>query len=125
KVIVLTGASSGIGLATARHLALQGHRLVIGARRLDRLVALQQELRNQGAHVEVQQLDVTRLTEVQRIVELAKEKHGTVDVLINNAGVMPLSTLDALKVDEWNQTIDVNIRGVLHGIAAVLPVMQS
>lgn len=125
KVIVLTGASSGIGLATARHLELQGHRLVIGARRLDRLVALQQELRNQGAHMEVQQLDVTRLTEVQRIVELAKEKHGTVDVLINNAGVMPLSTLDALKVDEWNQTIDVNIRGVLHGIAAVLPVMQS
>jgi len=125
KVIVLTGASSGIGEATARHLALAGHRLVIGARRLDRLTVLQDELRAHGASVDAHALDVTRLEDVQRIVAFARERHGRVDVLVNNAGVMPLSPLAALKIDEWNRTLDVNVRGVLHGIAAVLPAMQA
>lgn len=125
KVIVLTGASSGIGEATARHLARQGHHLYIGARRLDRLTALQDELCAEGCHVEAVQLDVTRQEDLQTIVARAHAEHGRVDVLINNAGVMPLSPLAALKIDEWNRTLDVNVRGVLHGIAAVLPIMQA
>lgn len=125
KVIVLTGASSGIGEATARHLAQMGHRLVIGARRTNRLMALQDELLAQGARVDALALDVTRLDDVQRAVGFAQAKYGRVDVLINNAGVMPLSPLAALKVDEWNHTLDVNVRGVLHGIAAVLPIMLA
>src|SRR5262245_26194007 len=102
KVIVLTGASSGIGEATVRHLAQMGHRLVIGARRTDRLTALQDELRAQGASVDALALDVTQLADVQRIAAFAQQRHGRIDVLINNAGVMPLSPLAALKVDEWN-----------------------
>jgi NADP-dependent 3-hydroxy acid dehydrogenase YdfG len=125
KVIVLTGASSGIGEATARHLAQMGHQLVIGARRTDRLAALQNELRAQGACVDAVTLDVTQLTDVQRVAAFAHQRHGRIDVLINNAGVMPLSPLAVLKVEEWNRMIDVNVRGVLHGIAAVLPVMQA
>lgn len=125
KVIVLTGASSGIGEATVRHLAQMGHRLVIGARRTDRLMALQDELRAQGATVDALTFDVTQLSDVQRVAAFAQQHHGRIDVLINNAGVMPLSPLTALKVDEWNRMIDVNVRGVLHGIAAVLPVMQA
>lgn len=125
KVIVLTGASSGIGEATARHLAQLGHHLVIGARRTDRITALQNELREQGASVDALALDVTVLADVQRIAAFAQKRHGRIDVLINNAGVMPLSALTACKVDEWNRMIDVNVRGVLHGIAAVLPVMQA
>jgi len=125
KVIVLTGASSGIGEATARHLAQMGHRLVIGARRTDRLTALQEELSGQGAHIHALALDVTQLADMQRIAAFAQQRYGRIDVQINNAGVMPLSPLAALKVDEWNRMIDVNVRGVLHGIAAVLPVMQA
>lgn len=125
KVVVLTGASSGIGESTARYLARQGHHLYIGARRLERLTALQDELRTEGCHVDAMALDVTRLDDLQRITALAQAAHGRIDVLINNAGVMPLSPLAALKVEEWNRTLDVNVRGVLHGIAAVLPVMQA
>jgi len=125
KVIVLTGASSGIGEATARHLTQMGHHLVIGARRIDRLTALQEELRAQGASVDAIALDVTRLEDLQQIAAFAHKRYGRIDVLINNAGVMPLSPLVALKVDEWNRTLDVNVRGVLNGIAAVLPVMQT
>ncbi|MBN3848588.1 SDR family oxidoreductase [Paraburkholderia sp. Ac-20342] len=125
KVIVLTGASSGIGEATVRHLAQMGHHLVIGARRIDRLTALQEELRAQGASVDAIALDVTRLEDLQQIAAFAHKRYGRIDVLINNAGVMPLSPLAALKVDEWNRTLDVNVRGVLNGIAAVLPVMQA
>ncbi|MGF6742928.1 NAD(P)-dependent dehydrogenase (short-subunit alcohol dehydrogenase family) [Paraburkholderia atlantica] len=111
-------------LPTTRHLAQMGHQLVIGARRTDRLTALQDELRAQGAGVDALTLDVTRLDDVQRIAAFAQQRYGRIDVLINNAGIMPLSPLAALKVDEWNRMIDVNVRGVLHGIAAVLPVMQ-
>ncbi|WP_263769618.1 SDR family oxidoreductase [Propionivibrio soli] len=125
KVILLTGASSGIGEATARHLAGAGHRLVIGARRVERLQALGDELRARGAVVDSLALDVTRLEDLQKMAELARERHGRVDVLINNAGIMPLSPLAALKIDEWNRMLDVNVRGVLHGIAAVLPIMQA
>lgn len=125
KVVVLTGASSGIGEAAVRLLAEQGAHVVIGARRLDRLEALASELRSQGRSVEYQQLDVTELDQVEAIVRLAQDKFGKVDVIVNNAGVMPLSPLEALKIEEWNRMIDVNIRGVLHGIAAGIPVMKE
>lgn len=125
KVILLTGASSGIGEETARYLALRGHYLIIGARRREKLRILCDELQAQGASVDALLLDVTQPQSLQKMVEFALEKYGRVDVLVNNAGVMPLSPLSALKVEEWNQTIDVNIKGVLHGIAAVLPVMQA
>jgi len=125
KVVLITGASSGIGEATARLLAEKGHHLVIGARRTDRLESLASELRAAGGSVEYRQLDVTDLSDVQAFASFALEKHGRIDVIVNNAGVMPLSPLEALKIDEWNQMIDVNIRGVLHGIAATLPVMKK
>ncbi|RFA26387.1 oxidoreductase [Alkalilimnicola ehrlichii] len=125
KVILLTGASSGIGEATARLLAKQGHRLVIGARRTERLGALAQAMRAEGGNVEYRLLDVTQREDVQAFADAALEMHGRIDVIINNAGVMPLSPLASLKVEEWDRMIDVNIRGVLHGIAAVLPTMQA
>ena len=125
KVILITGASSGIGEASARHLAAAGHRVVLGARRTERLVQLAAEIRAAGGSADVARLDVTSLESMQEFVAFALDCHGQVDVLVNNAGVMPLSTLDALKIDEWNQMIDVNIRGVLHGIAATLPHMQA
>ncbi|XLY89847.1 SDR family oxidoreductase [Ectopseudomonas mendocina] len=125
KVILITGASSGIGEAIARHLASQGHQVVLGARRIERLQALVEELQAQGQRASCRALDVTQLPDMQAFVEHAEAQHGPIDVIINNAGVMPLSPLDALKVDEWNRMIDVNVRGVLHGIAAVLPGMQA
>ncbi|MGE6665750.1 SDR family oxidoreductase [Paenibacillus xylanexedens] len=125
KVVVITGASSGIGESTARLLAQHGAHVVIGARRMERLEALANSIRVEGGSVEYYSLDVTRLEEVQTIVDLAQTRYGRVDVILNNAGVMPLSSLESLKVDEWNRMIDVNIRGVLHGIAAGLPVMKK
>lgn len=125
KVVLITGASSGIGEATARHLAAHGMHVVLGARRTERLEALAAEIGVAGGTASVAALDVTSQDSMQRFVDLAVERHGRVDVLINNAGVMPLSKLEALKVDEWNRMIDVNIRGVLHGIAATLPLMQK
>ncbi|HDZ48073.1 hypothetical protein LCGC14_0025360 [marine sediment metagenome] len=125
KVVLLTGASSGIGEATARWLAGQGHRLIIGARRTDRLEALTKTIRAEGGTVDYQTLDVTDLKNMQLFADFALTIHGRIDVIINNAGVMPLSPLAALKVDEWNRMIDVNIRGVLNGIAATLPTLQA
>ncbi|PLR33612.1 oxidoreductase [Chimaeribacter californicus] len=125
KVIAITGASSGIGEATARLLAERGARVIVGARRVDRLATLVDEIRSAGGEAWSQALDVTRLEEMEAFVDLAMRKFGRLDVIINNAGVMPLSPLSSRKVDEWNQMIDVNIRGVLHGIAAAQPVMQA
>ena len=125
KIILVTGASSGIGAATARRLAADGHHVVIGARRVDRLQALADEIRAAGGHVDHHELDVTDLGNVRGFVDVAHDRHGRIDVLVNNAGVMPLSAVDALRIDEWNQMIDVNLRGTLHGIAAVLPLMRA
>lgn len=125
KVILITGASSGIGAGIARELATSGAILLLGARRVDRLQALAAELEQQGAEVAVAALDVTSRVSVQQFAEVALQKWGQIDVMINNAGVMPLSPLASLKVDEWDQMIDVNIKGVLYGIAAVLPPMLA
>ncbi len=125
KVILITGASSGIGEATARLLAQRGGRVVLGARRVDRLAAIATEIRAAGGTAEYHALDVTRLDDVRAFADFALQRFGTIDVIINNAGIMPLSPLAELKVDEWNRMIDVNIRGVLHGIAAVLPHMTA
>lgn len=125
KVIALTGASSGIGEGAARHLAAQGAHVVMGARRLDRLEALAAELGAEGGSVRARALDVTRRDDMEAFVAFAQAEFGRLDVIVNNAGVMPLSPLAALKVEEWDRMIDVNIRGVLYGIAAALPVMQA
>ena len=125
KTILITGASSGIGEATARHLAASGHQVILGARRTDRLEKLAAEIREAGGTAEFQTLDVASMESMQSFADFALEKFGKIDVILNNAGVMPLSPLHELKINEWNQMIDVNIRGVLHGIAAVLPHMQE
>jgi len=123
KVVVIAGASSGLGEAAARHLAKHGARLVLGARRLERLQALADELAL-GAAAAVK-TDVTDSAQVKRLVDRAVQLHGRIDVIINNAGLMPHSPLERLKIDDWNRTIDVNIKGVLYGIAAVLPHMKA
>jgi NADP-dependent 3-hydroxy acid dehydrogenase YdfG len=125
QVIAITGASSGIGEAAARLLAQRGAHVVLGARRTDRLEKLVSAIRAEGGSAEYRALDVTRREEVESFIGFAQSRFGKVDVIVNNAGVMPLSPLDALKVDEWDWMIDVNIRGVLHGIAAGLPIMKK
>ncbi|SDP85752.1 SDR family oxidoreductase [Phyllobacterium sp. OV277] len=124
KVVAITGASSGIGEATAKILAAAGAHVVIGARRVDRLQQLAREISEAGGTVRTSRLDVTDQSDVQGFVDFAKSEFGRLDVIINNAGVMPLSPLEALKVNEWDQMIDVNIKGVLYGIAAALPHMK-
>jgi NADP-dependent 3-hydroxy acid dehydrogenase YdfG len=123
KVVVITGGSSGLGAETARHLVGAGAKIVLGARRLDRLQVLAKEL-GLGAE-SILQTDVTDRAQVQALVDRAVDAYGRIDVMINNAGVMPLSPLEMLRVEEWNQTIDVNIKGVLYGIAAALPPMKA
>jgi NADP-dependent 3-hydroxy acid dehydrogenase YdfG len=123
KVVVITGASSGLGEAAARHLARQGAKLVLGARRLERLQALAQEL-SLGKDAALR-TDVTQYAEVKHLVDHAVEVHGRIDVIINNAGVMPQSLLERGKVEEWDHAIDVNLKGVLYGIAAALPHMKA
>jgi NADP-dependent 3-hydroxy acid dehydrogenase YdfG len=125
KTILITGASSGIGEATARHLVAIGHQLVLGARRTARLEEITKDIRASGGTAEWKALDVTSLEDMQAFADFALQRFGKIDVILNNAGVMPLSPLHELKIGEWNQMIDVNIRGVLHGIAAVLPHMQT
>jgi len=124
KVVVITGASSGLGEATARLLSAEGAAVVLGARRADRLEALVKELTGQGGKALAVTTDVARREQVQHLVERAVETFGRVDVLLNNAGLMPQAPLERLQVDEWDQMIDVNLKGVLYGIAAVLPHMQ-
>jgi len=125
KVIVITGASSGMGEAAARHLAANGAKVVLAARRLDRIEAIASELKQQGKEATAVQVDVAKYEDVENLIRVTVKAYGRVDVLINNAGLMPLSRLDQGKVDEWNRMIDVNIRGVLHGIAAALPYMKA
>ncbi|MEU5282319.1 SDR family oxidoreductase [Streptomyces asoensis] len=125
KTVVVTGASSGIGEATARRLAADGHRLFLGARRTDRLETLTKEITAEGGTAAFQRLDVTDAVDFQAFISTARDRYGRVDVVVNNAGVMPLSPLEALKTDEWDRMIDVNVRGVLHGIAAALPSMRA
>lgn len=123
KVIVITGASSGLGEETARLLAGLGANLVLGARRIDKLEKLVIDLKLDSRAV--LKMDVTQRVQVQALVDRAIEIYGRIDVIINNAGLMPSSMLDKLKVDEWDSMIDVNIKGVLYGIAAALPYMQK
>ncbi len=125
KVVIITGASSGIGEATARLLAKNGAKVILGARRIDRLELIAKDIQADGGIAEYQALDVTQRNQLEAIVKFAQSKFDRIDVLINNAGVMPLSALDQLKVEEWDRMIDVNIKGVLYGIAAVLPVMKA
>lgn len=125
KVVLITGASSGIGAATAKVLAARGAAVVLGARRTDRLDALVADITADGGRALARAVDVTRRDDVQAFADHALERFDRIDVIVNNAGVMPLSRMAALKVDEWDRMIDVNIRGVLHGIAAVLPTMLA
>ncbi len=125
KVVVITGASSGIGAETAKVLASKGARLVLGARRKDRLFRVVGELRESGGTALAEPTDVTRFDEVQRLAQFALDAFGEIDVLVNCAGIMPVSPLSMARMEEWNRVIDTNIKGVLHGIGAVLPAMKE
>ena len=125
KVVVITGASSGLGEAAARLLSAEGAIVVLGARRADRIEALADELTRSGGKALAVTTDVTDYDQVQKLVDAAVQSYGRVDVMLNNAGLMPHSPLERGKVDDWNQMIDVNIKGVLYGIAAALPHMKE
>jgi NADP-dependent 3-hydroxy acid dehydrogenase YdfG len=125
KVVVITGASSGNGEATARYLSSRGATVVLGARRADRLQSLADELTRKGGKALAIQTDVTEVNQVKRLVDEAVKTFGRIDVMINNAGLMPHSPLERLKIDDWDRTIDVNLKGVLYGIAAALPYMKQ
>lgn len=125
KVVIITGASSGIGEATAKELASRGAKLVLAARREDRLKKLQEEIKNSGGQAIYKVTDVTSYEQMEELAAYALKEFGKIDVLINNAGIMPHSFLYKKKVDDWNRMIDVNIKGVLYGIAAVLPSMRE
>jgi NADP-dependent 3-hydroxy acid dehydrogenase YdfG len=124
KVVAITGASSGIGEAAGRLLAASGAKVVLGARRIGRLESIAADIRGNGHEAEFHAVDVTQRKDLESFVKAAQDRFGKLDVLISNAGLMPLSPLDELKVDEWDRMIDVNVRGVLHGIAAALPVFR-
>ena len=124
KIVVVTGASSGLGEATARLLSAQGATVLLGARRADRLQLLAKDLESRGGKALALTTDVTRREQVKALVDSAVQTYGRIDVMINNAGLMPQAPLERLKIDEWEQMIDVNIKGVLYGIAAALPHMQ-
>lgn len=125
KVIAITGASSGIGEAVARHFAKAGAAVMLGARRLHRLEVVADEIRRDGGRVALQRLDVTRREDVEAFVQAAVAQFGRLDVIVNNAGVMPLSPVADLKVEEWDRMVDVNLKGVLYGVAAALPVFRT
>jgi NADP-dependent 3-hydroxy acid dehydrogenase YdfG len=124
KIVVVTGASSGLGEATARLLSAQGATVVLGARRADRLQALAKDLEARGGKALALETDVTRREQVKALVDAAVQTYSRIDVMINKAGLMPQAPLERLKIDEWDRMIDVNIKGVLYGIAASLPHMQ-
>ena len=125
KVVIITGASSGLGEASARHLSELGATVVLGARRVDRIQALADELTKNGGKALALATDVTNAEEVKALVDAAVKEYGKIDVLLNNAGLMPQSPLERLKITDWEQMIDVNIKGVLYGIAAALPYMKE
>ena len=125
RVIVITGASSGIGEAAAISAAEKGAKVVLSARRVERLKETVERIQNNGGDAAYCQTDVTSRKEVQALADFAFSQFGAIDVWVNNAGVMPLSFLNKLKVDEWDQMIDVNVKGVLYGIAAAIPVMEK
>jgi NADP-dependent 3-hydroxy acid dehydrogenase YdfG len=125
KIVVITGASSGLGEATARHLSAQGAIVVLGARRADRIKSLADELTGHGGRALAITTDVTHYDQVKKLVDTAMQTYGRIDVMINNAGLMPHSPLECLKIDEWDRMIDVNIKGVLYGIAAALSYMKQ
>jgi NADP-dependent 3-hydroxy acid dehydrogenase YdfG len=125
KVVVITGGSSGLGEATAKLLAERGARVMLGARREENLERIVSEINDHDGEAAYRVTDVTERGQVENLVSGAVEEFGRIDVLVNNAGLMPLSPLDALKVDEWERMVDVNIKGVLYGIAAALPRMQE
>ncbi len=125
KVVVITGASSGLGEATARLLSAEGANVVLGARRGDRIRSLAAELTAKGGKAIAVTMDVTHVEQVKALVDAAIKAYGRIDVMINNAGLMPQSPLDRLKIDDWDRMIDVNIKGVLYGIAAALPHMKQ
>lgn len=122
KVVAITGAGRGIGRATALHLASRGATVVLGARRAAEIEAVAREIEASGGHAACKPTDVTKRADVQALVDLACERFGRLDVLVNNAGIGPISRFDALRVEDWDAMIDVNVRGVLYGIAAALPV---
>lgn len=125
KVVVITGASSGIGESTAKLLARHGAKVVLGARRKDRINAVVKEISAAGGKAIGFAVDVTKRAEVEALIKGAVESFGRVDVIVNNAGIMPIAPIQALKVEEWDRMIDVNIKGLLYGVAAVLPQMQK
>ena len=125
KVVVITGASSGLGEASARHLSKLGAKVVLAARRKERLEQLVGELVAAGGEAVAYQTDVTRADEVKALIQGAVDTYGRVDVLVNNAGLMAIAPMSDLRTDEWDRMIDINIKGVLYGIAAALPVFQQ
>lgn len=125
KVVVITGASSGIGETTANMLARQGATVVLGARRAERIATVARAINASGGRALALTTDVTSRRDVELLVNSAQESYGRVDVIVNNAGIMPIAPMAALKVDEWDRMIDVNIKGLLYGVAAVLPIMQK
>lgn len=125
KVIAITGASSGIGEAAARFLAAKGAKVVLGARRVENLKIIADEIGSAGGEVRFTALDVTKKEQLENFVQFAQSQFGRIDVLVSNAGLMPLSLLEQLKVEEWDRMIDVNLKGVLYGIAAALPVFKA
>lgn len=125
KVVVITGASSGVGESTARLLAGNGAKVVLGARRKDRIDAVVKDITAKGGSALGFKSDVTKRGDVEALVKGAIDKHGRIDVIVNNSGIMPIAPMAAIKVEEWDRMIDVNIKGLLYGVAAVLPIMQK
>ncbi len=125
KVVVITGASSGVGESTARLLAGNGAKVALGARRKDRIDALVRDINAKGGSALGFKTDVTKRGDVEALVKGAVDRHGRIDAIVNNSGIMPIAPMAALKVEEWDRMIDVNIKGLLYGVAAVLPIMQK